>query len=132
MALRRRNRPAPRPHPTPVPIDVARARRTSTSGNGATGRNRREFIQWPNLIARADQKGSEPNIVVSICRRSDWNRLLHVSKRSFRADQFEFVARSGRTLRLFSSGPSRPARESNYRITHGIRDRETEHTVFSV
>src|ERR1700732_3047499 len=50
------------------------------------------------------------------------------SEGPIRADQFEFVPRGGRTPRLFSSGASRHARESNYRVTHGIRDRVTEHT----
>src|SRR6202163_4872149 len=54
------------------------------------------------------------------------------SEGPIRADQFEFVAGGGRTPRLFSSGASRHARESNYRVTHGIRDRETKHTVLSV
>jgi hypothetical protein len=51
---------------------------------------------------------------------------LSVFQFSERADQFEFIARGGRTPGLFSAGASRHARKSNYRVTHGIRDRETE------
>jgi hypothetical protein len=66
------------------------------------------------------------SVNVGLPREVEWKGKI--VRTSIRADHFEFAASSGYAARLFSSGASRHAREPNYRITHGIRDRQIEHT----